>query len=115
MLEKVSDTAGHSFVLSDGDGVILAGIDGRYTQLGSASEAWPDLIQGRPREPQCTGRDMAEIALGEDVAELLEGSAGDLGDHRAIVETAVITLEFDGEFNESVDIARWIVGLPAAK
>ncbi|MEM7153823.1 MAG: hypothetical protein AAF799_13325 [Myxococcota bacterium] len=115
MLEHVSDTAGHSFVLSNDAGVILAGIDGRYTMLGSASEAWPDLIQGRVREPQCTGRDMAEISLGEEVAELLEGSAGDLGDHRVIVETAVFTLEFDGELNESVDTARWIVGRPAAK
>lgn len=113
MLEHVSDTQGHSFVVSNDAGVVLAGIDGRYTVLGSVPEAWPAALEGRVVTADCLGRDQAEISLGADSIELLEGSAGDLGSYRAIVETAVSIPALDGEASESVDEARWLVGLPA--
>ncbi len=117
MLRKISDTAAHSMVLSNGGGIVLAGIDGRYAAgafSAGLDAAWPQWPQASISSNACAGpRDEAhfELESGETL-DLADGAIGDLGPYRVIVETAVSVDEFDGEFDRTVPTARWVLGLP---
>lgn len=119
ILEHVSDTAAHALVVSDDQGIVLAGMDGRYSFDGYSSTldaAWPQWPDASISSHSCAGpRDEAHFALEDGSSvDLFDGSAGDLGPYRVLVETAEVVEEFDGEFDYAVPTARWLVGLPPA-
>ena len=117
MLETVSDTVAHSVVLSNDTGIVLAAIDGRFafgTYAAGLDDAWPQWPQASISSNACEGpRDEAhfELETGETL-DIVDGSIGDLGPYRVIVETATNVDEFDGEFDYAVPTARWVLGLP---
>jgi hypothetical protein len=114
MLEHVSDSVAHAFVLSDDAGIALAGIDGHYSFEALLSEAWPQWPDVVIRHGECAGPHyQAEFELEDGSTVVLpHGSAGDLGEYRVLVETADETTEFDGEFDLTVQTARWLLGRP---
>lgn len=114
MLEHVSDSIGHAFVVSDDDGIVLAGIDGRYSFNASLGDAWPESLHGDVTAAECLGnRGHANFELPDGTTlQTFDGSANDLGPYRVLVETAVADTEFDGEFDIAAPLARWLIGLP---
>lgn len=119
MLEHVPATMAHSVVVSDDQGIVLAGVEGRYSIEGysaTLAAAWPQWPDASISYDPCPGtRGEAHFALEDGSSvDLFDGSAGDLGSYRALVETAVVKDEFDGEFDHGVPTVRWLIGLPPA-
>jgi len=124
-LEANPDTIAHAFVVSNDDGIVLAGIDGRYSVYSSLSTAWPSWPSASIGDEPCdvvgefpltARRTLADFAL-EDGSSLhvYDGSTNELGGYRLLVEIA--TTEFaDDRFGEEVDVdtARFLLGLPSA-
>lgn len=114
MLEHVSDSIAHAFVVSNDAGIVLMGIDGRYSIDASLSEAWPQWPDVSIGHGECSGpEDEVTFELEDGSTGVFpHGSAGDLGGYRVLVERADNTTEFDGEFDQTTQTARWLLGLP---
>lgn len=121
-LEANPDTIAHAFVVSNDDGIILAGVDGRYSVYSSLPSAWPDWPQAATGDGPCdvvgegslsAQRTLASIVLEDGSSvEVYDGSAHDLGSYRALVEIATTHFASDPH-GEDVDVhtARWLLGM----
>jgi len=123
MLEANPDTIGHSFVISNDEGIVLAGIDGRYALHALLVAAWPEWPSGATGDDPCdlvgafplsANRTLASVALEDGSSiEVYDGSANDLAAYRLLIEIAT-TNRANERFGEEVDVqvARWLLGQP---
>ncbi|MEM7153352.1 MAG: hypothetical protein AAF799_10960 [Myxococcota bacterium] len=122
MLEANPDTIANSFVVSNDEGVVLAGIDGRYAAINAfMSTAWPSPLSGSNGGEPCSGatptpglRTMATIGVGAgQQLQSYDGTATNLGEYRALIERSTTERSPDplGEEGD-VHIGRWLLGRP---
>lgn len=100
-LEANPDTTAHGLVLSTDAGLVLAGIDGRFSTYGSPAAAWPASRLSLVLTPGlCPEQDLGYCELlgrarltvdtsAGDSAVSFDGGSAPLGDDVLVVETAL--------------------------
>jgi hypothetical protein len=118
MLEHEPDTTAHGFALWTDTGLVLAGIDGRFSVDSSLDAAWPsDLLTCGLASGNCLPRSTARanVRIGEgDYGAAHGGGFVAVGDYLSVVGTAHIE-KADADLAESIDkeTVRLLVGPPA--